>query len=273
MKPRYFLETKDKKMFIPRLSPESMDDLRLTIITDASDGSMQKGKSQGAYAIGMQTDTSAPEEGEALFASVITRSHRIKRVAHSSYDAEMLEIVEAIDHGLLLSLLVEELRRCPRPSMWERHLLAAEGKVYYDMPTKIKLWTDSKSSIDKVASDKDADGTARRRRVDIADVRELVAYDVVEPLGFVHGEVNPLDVGTKDKPVWSQPARAYRRLLYGGYFDPQEQPEVWKKKRPDVHWEDSKGNSVDHGDNKHKGFVAVWLKQGLPHVPRDVGFM
>ena len=225
-------------LFIPRLNPESLDDFRLTVITDASDGSMQSGKSQGGYAIGLQCISECAGGDAALFASILSRSHRIRRVCHSSYDAEMLEIVDAVDHALLISMLFEEFRKGPRPSLYERRLLAGDGFAYVDDPTTIKLYTDSESSITKIASEKDSDGSTRRRRIDIADMRECIAYSVLLPLGFIAGECNPVDILTKNKGGFhTQAAHSYFRLMYGGTFFPEEVPINPKRKTNKLKYE------------------------------------
>ena len=141
----------------------------------------------------------------------------------------MLEIVEATDHGLLIAMLVEELRRGPRPTLMQKREMACNNQFYLESPTPIKVWSDSQSSIDTVLSNKDKEGVTKRRRLDIADLKECVALELTRPPGFINGEVNPMDVATKDKGPHTQPARAFRRLMYGGFFFPLEVPEVSKK--------------------------------------------
>ena len=185
---------------------------------------MKDEKSQGCYAIALMNKDAVPP---FQVCPLVTKSHRIKRVCHCSFDAECLEIVEAVDSALLCVLLFQELQTGPKPSLWERRVLALDDQGWLDIPWTVKLYTDSQSTIDRTANFKDPP-TSKRRRVDIADLRQCQEGELLK-LGFVDGLVNPMDVGTKSLPVSSQQAEAFRRFHYDGVFDINEQP--WEKKR------------------------------------------
>ena len=80
------------------------------------------------------------------------RAGKIARVAHSSFDAETLVALDALDAGVALSLLIEEFMHGPMPSLVEQHL--AKLEQYVDEPEAMRekipidLYTDSLSLVD-----------------------------------------------------------------------------------------------------------------------------
>lgn len=214
--------TRERTLFMPRLPIESLADIRVTSITDASDGCMKGGKSQGCYSLGLQSKKCDPDSGDSLYCPISLRSHRIRRVSHSSFDAECLEIVECLDHSVLAALLVEEIRRGPKPSLYERRLQALDGRVYIDQPCDVVIYTDSNSTITKVYSQKDAHEVSKRRRIDIADIKDALEFNTLTALKFLAGDVNPTDAGTKKLSPSDNKYRSLLRLTYGGFFDPKD---------------------------------------------------
>ena len=220
---RYFQTTRGDRMFIRRLDLPTGDlaELQVTAPCDSSLGTMERERTQGGYVMGLQTVTAADSGGDGEIAIFAVHSGRIRRQASSSFDAECLQIIDAVDVSLSAGLFLEEARRGPKPNLWTRKLLALENKIYVDEPTVVRIHTDSNSMVQKTEKLKtDPSDTSRRRRMDIADFRECATLGIVKPLKFVTGTSNLTDILTKEKSPSSFVFRKFCRAIYWGMYDP-----------------------------------------------------
>ena len=213
---RYVLQTKSYSHFLPRLE----GDLKVVIICDASEPTEARKRAHGGYVICL-----ASEETDGLgapLACVLWKSKTVRRVATSAFDAETLAAHEALDAGVSVGMLLEEIRRGPKPSLYERQLLEREGKPYLDEPPKMELYTDSNGLVTRVHSMKDSDPLSRRRRTDISDFKELLAIGHLASVTHIPGVVNPTDVLTKEKSPHCVVHQLLRQLLYEGRMSWEE---------------------------------------------------
>ena len=198
----------ERKLFLKR--PPLLTSLSVTCIADAALSSHEGERTQGGRCVGLTWGSGCD------FAPVEWKSGKIRRVASSSFDAETLENLETIDAGLTIGMILEETRRGPRPSMVLRKWLAQEESGWKHIPTQVHLLTDSNGFVTKVRNVKDDIQISRRRKVDIADVKELVAMDYLCPPMHVPGDLNPLDILTKDVSEATERYQAFLDMVYAG---------------------------------------------------------
>ena len=126
-----------------------------------------------------------------------SKSHTVRRVAVSTFDAECLELVESIDAALCLKLLLEEALNGPMPSA----LLVLQAKAQgTEMPARAQVpvdaFCDGMSVVQNVM--KIASTTLNKRRVmDISHLREMLALGVVRSIRHLDGRINPANPLTK----------------------------------------------------------------------------
>jgi hypothetical protein len=207
-------QSADRCLFIPRLQPGEVE---VQCVMDASLAGRVDQSSQGARAIGLTT------RGTDSFAPVDVSSRKVRRRGSSSFDVELLTLVDCADMALIVGLVVEELRYGIRPSLAQRIYLEVEGLRVLDTKTKITIDTDAKDSVERIYSLKDSLGVSKRRRTDISDMQELLVYLDITEFRHVHGGTNPMDCLTKKYGRFglSKNKASYLRfleLLYSGIY-------------------------------------------------------
>ena len=86
--------------------------------------------------------------------------------------------------------------------------------------TMVELHTDSKSLTTHVASVRVAPNLAKRRKQDVADVKEAVSLgDIYAPV-FILGPYNPLDAITKDRSRTTKTGKELLKIMATGFYDP-----------------------------------------------------
>ncbi len=210
------IDSKDQCMFLPIL-PEGT--LGVQGVVDASLAGRIDESSQGARALGLTT------LGTDLFSPVDVVSRKVRRKGSSSFDVEMLTVVDASDMAMVIKLLVEELLFGIRPSLAQRIYLELEGINIHQPKISVVIDTDAKDAVERIYSLKDSLTISKRRRVDVSDCQELIVFGDVTEYRHISGSTNPLDCGTKkygrfglskDKASWLR----FMDLLYSGRYVP-----------------------------------------------------
>ena len=191
----------------------------MVVVCDASVGNADEAaRTQGGRAVLLMEETGDPAAGGPACV-VESRSGKMRRVAHASFDGECLVAVEAIDAGLGVSMLVREWELGPMPSLYERHVLAIEGVPYHERHVVMDVHTDSQCLTRRVESRKVDTKIDKRRRQDVSDIKECIERGCLRALVKVLGLTNPTDPLTKPDPS-KEAVAALNRLLYSGRYEP-----------------------------------------------------
>ena len=124
------------------------------------------------------------------------RCGKLPRVSHSSFDAETIEVVDALDASTGVSMLIQEGLEGPRQTLVELKLQGVP-RVEHDFTVKVELHTDAKcltSRVDKLTQDP---GMRKARKTDIADLRDSMQRGLVSSIKHITGVDNPCDALTK----------------------------------------------------------------------------
>ena len=211
------------KMTLPRL--DLTNGIRVVGVGDAGEGEQLPdvwSKAIGGKVIGIMSYGPLQEKGP--FAVVDVRSGPLKRVTHSSFDAETVNVVETYDWCLAVALVVEEYLKGIRPSRRGAVEMRARGEGYQlaAPPTvQVELHTDAMSLIDRTDSLKLDSGLSKRRKADVADLQEGQRHRELRPLGHLDGKMNPTDGLTKPAAQVKQGGLALLRILKDGVYEPR----------------------------------------------------
>jgi hypothetical protein len=229
------IETKKRAAFLPAISLSDGEDYEILGVCDASLAGRIDESSQGARAIGLSSTHSD------VFAPVEVVSRKVRRRGSSSFDVEMLTLIECCDMTMIVRLLFEELRFGTRPSLMHRILFEVEGIAVERPSIRCVIDCDAKDCIERIYSIKDSITISKRRRVDVSDAQDLLVFRDISEFRHVAGSTNPLDVGTKKyggKGGISRDKAPYQRLLqllYHGSYIPdltalERSPELHQSK-------------------------------------------
>ena len=220
-----FLDTIDRQLFLPAIELEEGETLTLQGVCDASlagdAGSrpLEAPRAQGARAIGLSSTN------KDIFCPIDVSSRKIRRVSSSSFDAEMLILVELADMLCVIRLLLEELQYGIRPSLIQRILAEVEGWVIERPPILCFADTDAKDCVERIYSVKDSITISKRRRVDVSDCQDLVSSSDITAFRHVMGSTNPLDCitkryGFKGIAYLKASYQRFLQMLYHGIYVP-----------------------------------------------------
>jgi hypothetical protein len=197
--------------------------LKVVLIVDAGDGEQSPGeawtRAQAGRIVGLMD--AALEPGEAGdFVVCETKSEHCKRVTHSSFDAECVSSISALDAGLAVAMLIEEGESGVRPSRRETMDATLEGEHEERLKVQVEMHTDAKSLVDKVESPRLDAALNKRRKQDVSDMKECRAFGDLRRLVHIQGKWNPADPLTKNKNRTKQTSVELVRLLSTGWYDP-----------------------------------------------------
>ena len=209
---RYYQHTADAVHFLPACR-ESGGALRVVGICDASEATVERPRAYGSYAVCLAPRERTDLSGE--LAAVEVRAHPIKRVATSSFDAEVLEAHSCLDACISLSYLLEESESGPRPSLVDRKVLPG----WRPQLPPIDMFSDNQGLVSAARSLKENNALQRRRRIDISDFRESLSLGVLRSITHIQGCVNPLDIGTKAVSDSGLNFRLFIQLVQEGKLD------------------------------------------------------
>ncbi len=169
--------------------------------------------------IGIQDAALAPGEA-GWFSTVAWRSGKLRRVTHSSFDAEAIAAVEALDAALMVCMMLEEGQNGVRGS--RKEILAGymeKGYLEHDeVVVPVEMHTDSKSLVDRVTS-MSTTSLSKRRKADVADLRECVDRGELQIL-HIAGKQNPADCLTKHRSRTKQTTQRFVQLVREGWYEP-----------------------------------------------------
>ena len=212
------------RLFLPRLPADVP--IKLVIVCDAGDppdGPIFKGRWNAAFCVGYCPDVSEERDYSSIekvqnergFVPIYWKAGTTRRVASSSYDGESLTCMEALDVGLAVQALEDEVSHDICPTLFQR--------VTHDMhhtttKTPMELDTDAKDFVTATRSLVPPPGFTKRRKSDVYDVQELRRLKFLRKVRHIRGVTNPLDAGTKRMSTHSQ---TMKRLInmekYGKY--------------------------------------------------------
>ena len=230
---RYVRQSPKYRIFMPALKCGKM---KIVVVVDAGEGEQQAdhwSKAQTGFVIGLQSADLGPGE-EGTFVPLIWRSGKCRRVTHSSFDAEVVAAVEALDTALAIAMLLEEFEDGVRPSrrehieetMEEWYSKDGEQDFVSEKPRSkivVEMHTDSNSMVSKVKSVKLDAGMSKRRKCDIGDLKECLSVGDVSDLVFVAGPTNPADSLTKHRSRTTTTTRLLIDLVSSGWYKPHPQ--------------------------------------------------
>lgn len=147
---------------------DNKENLKLIVMADASLGNLPDGGSQGGHLI-MLLDSSGK------ISPITWKSKRIRRVARSTLAAETLSLSDALDTGMFIRTLYQELT----------------GRVI-----QIISVTDNKSLVDTISSTKLI--SEKRLRMEISCIKEMIETKSVEKLLWVDSSKQLADCLTKN---------------------------------------------------------------------------
>jgi len=216
-----FIQRRDSRYKV-RLPVLSSTKFKVTVVVDAGEGEADPevwSRAQGGYILGIQDCELAPGE-PGWFAPIAWRSGKLRRVTHSSFDAETIAAIEALDAALMVAMLIEEGVNGVRESLRDRTERWLDGDVnaFKTTKTMIELHTDSKSLTSRIQS-MSTSSLTKRRKADIADLRECVDRGELQLL-HIAGKQNPADCLTKHRSRTKQTTTRFIELIKTGWYEP-----------------------------------------------------
>jgi hypothetical protein len=208
------ISSKDRCFHLPRLPGGT---LYVHSVMDASLASRIDQSSQGGRAVGICVP------GSDRFSPVEVSSRKVRRRGSSSFDVELLTLVDTADMSYVVGLLLEEVMFSIRPSLVHRLYMELEGICTKSTKTRIVIDTDAKDSVERIYSLKNSIEVSKRRRVDISDLQEMLYYTDVTEFRHICGSTNPMDCLTKKYGRFGQSKQkaCYKRfleLVYDGKY-------------------------------------------------------
>ena len=215
-----FVRRKEQRYKV-RLPVLDSSRFKVVCIVDAGEGEADPEvwtRAQGGYIIGLQDSSlSAGEPGH--FSTIAWRSGTLKRVTHSSWDAETIAAVEALDAALMVAMMVEEGLSGVRGSVRDRlESWLEEGQAPARETVKVEMHTDSKSLTTRVES-MSMTNLSKRRKADVADLRECVDRGELT-LVHIAGKQNPADCLTKHRSRTKFTSQRFVELVKTGWYEP-----------------------------------------------------
>lgn len=195
--------------------------VKVVVIADCGEGEQSKEdytKSQCGRVIGLMSGESGP--GAGLMCVVEFKSSKCRRVTHSSFDGETISAVDGAEAGMAVALLVEEYESGVLPSLRERQLAAIDGVGLVRERVDVELYTDSKSLVSKVENVRMDPKLTKRRKQDVADLKEALAVRDLRRLVFHRGEWIVADPLTKPRARATQTSGELVKLLSTGWWEP-----------------------------------------------------
>ena len=203
------------RIWTPRI--DGTNGFHILAIVDAGEGENDKdvwSKAYGGKYIGITAKNPAlGEEGQIAF--IECKSAPLSRVTHSSFDAETVAAIETLDLALSVQAVVDELVNGIKPKRSLR--LEQNATTWVAAPqTKVRLYSDSKSLCDRVASQQLEAGMSKRRKQDIADLQEAAREGEMDLPVHLEGKKNPVDAGTKPARCTEVTQNLLKELLSTG---------------------------------------------------------
>jgi len=209
------------KVRIPKLRKDK--GFRVVTVPDAGEGELKADdwtKAQGGRVVGIMSGGLLGDPGE--MAVVDVRSVKLKRVTHSSFDAETVNAIDTIDVALGVVELIHEWQNgvCPgRVEVMQNWLQTHEWPEEKD-PVPIEMHTDCRDLVDNVESLSMKTTLTKRRRIDVADLKEMRMRGQLRRLLHLSGKHIPTDALTKQKVFTKQTMVRLVELFKTGYYEP-----------------------------------------------------
>ena len=192
---------------------------RVVTLADAGEGERSREdwtRSQGGRIVGLMVDAPLGEAGH--MAVVDCSSRRLKRTTHSSFDAETVNAIDALDVSLGVCELVSEWQHGVRPTPSFENSFQWEAGIRPAVP--LELHVDANDLVEAVEGLRMKPTFKRRRKLDIADIRELRAEGGLRRLLHVQGKGFHADPLTKPRKVTQQTTLILQTLLRTGVYRP-----------------------------------------------------
>jgi hypothetical protein len=148
------------------------------------------------------------------------KSQKCKRVTHNSFDGETIAAIDAVEAGMAVALLVEEYNNGVLPSLRERQIAEADGRELVRVRTPVELYTDSNSLVTKVKNVRMDPKLTKRRKQDVADLKEALGVGDLSRLIHHRGEWIVADPLTKPRARSGQTSEELIRMVSRGWFAP-----------------------------------------------------
>jgi len=194
--------------------------VKVVVIADAGEGEQSKEdyeKSQCGRVIGLMH---VDDAGEGSCCVVDFKSQKCKRVTHNSFDGETIAAIDAVEAGMAVALLVEEYNNGVLPSLRERQIAEADGRELVRVRTPVELYTDSNSLVTKVKNVRMDPKLTKRRKQDVADLKEALGVGDLSRLIHHRGEWIVADPLTKPRARSGQTSEELIRMVSRGWFAP-----------------------------------------------------
>jgi hypothetical protein len=173
------------------------DDLEVLAVSDSSLANTKNEKTLGGYLL-MLASKSSRGQADRIVNLIEWKTITIRRVCNNIFDAECLAHTHMIDSAVALAILLSEsVHGRYQGIMHDKMHFIMNGVIIKRPPLQIWTYTDSNSVVEAVERCADLARILKRRRVDVALIREMLLDGDLEQVTFVPGVVNPADVLTK----------------------------------------------------------------------------
>lgn len=211
------------KFRLPKLKAAKDLGFRVVCVPDAGEGEQHQedwSKAQGGRIVGIMVNGTLGDPGEMGVVDI--RSTKLKRVTHSSFDAECVNTIECVDVALGVVELIHEWQHGVQPSRIDvaRHWAATHEWPDVMIPVPMEVHTDARDVTDAVESLRIRPGMAKRRRLDIADLKELRDLGHLRRLLHVSGKSIHSDPMTKSRVLTKQTMARLTDLLRSSFYEP-----------------------------------------------------
>lgn len=214
------------KVFVPKLKEAAELGWRVVQVPDAGEGEMKCEdwtKSQGGRIIGLMAKAPVGTPGRMAVVDVSTR--KLKRTTHSSFDAETVNAIDATDVSLGVVELVNEWQYGMRMGKaaalrhWQEGQKWPEEELMRETP--LETHTDADDLVAVVEQLRVKAGMSRRRRLDVADLREMRQRGEMRRLLHVSGQRIHADALTKPRGQTKMTTQRLIDLLRSGWYEPE----------------------------------------------------
>ena len=224
---RFVHQTKTRGTVLPVLDKNKP--LRIEIVCDFG-GKLESedaNRTGGVCILLREQDKVEDIRNPSKCAMVHWRSAKTRRVCASTFDGETLVAMEGIEMGLLVQEFICEMEYGPNVSLWQRLEARMEGLDLQRQALRkpLYLWTDAMDLVLRCHSVKNDSGTvSKRRREDIADLRELLHLKQLAECGHICGHYNMMDALTKELPHDAQTRLELYKAMDGYWAPIPKQP-------------------------------------------------
>jgi hypothetical protein len=193
----------------------------MTVLVDAGESETTDLKWEKAQTGVVLLLTDSKESAEASNAATIgCVSQSCRRVTHTSFDAETVSAITAVDLGISMGLLCAEFRSGRRLSRRQQIEAKYQGISVEDRGWPVAVHTDSNSLVTKVYARRVEPKLAKRRKQDIGDLQECLEMGELTEIIHTNGLLMPPDCLTKCASKTQATTKRLMDICVSGWYEP-----------------------------------------------------